>query len=225
MLGPRASRQPRQAGGGRPRSPALAAPTPPSPPALPPRGRFQGRPGAVRERDSWREAAADGRRPYEGPAAGRRCHSPHQSRASVCGQTPTITNLSSATVGRDGGILRHCPQPTPLSLVFRRRQKQQVPHSWPASCRDESSFMGGRKMKRGAGRSRTDDGGFAIRCLSHLATAPCDRPAYATGTWAEWSSSVHRENRAGCAAMHGSHEAAFASASRGRFLQSRLLFP
>src|SRR6266403_2119130 len=27
--------------------------------------------------------------------------------------------------------------------------------------------------KRGAGRSRTDDGGFAIRCLSHLATAPC----------------------------------------------------
>ena len=28
------------------------------------------------------------------------------------------------------------------------------------------------KEKRGAGRSRTDDGGFAIRCLSHLATAP-----------------------------------------------------
>ena len=25
---------------------------------------------------------------------------------------------------------------------------------------------------RGAGRSRTDDGGFAIRCLSLLATAP-----------------------------------------------------
>jgi hypothetical protein len=29
------------------------------------------------------------------------------------------------------------------------------------------------RLKRGAGRSRTDDGGFAIRCLSHLATAPC----------------------------------------------------
>ena len=27
--------------------------------------------------------------------------------------------------------------------------------------------------KRGAGGSRTHDGGFAIRCLSHLATAPC----------------------------------------------------
>ena len=26
--------------------------------------------------------------------------------------------------------------------------------------------------RRGSGRSRTDDGGFAIRCLSHLATEP-----------------------------------------------------
>ena len=28
---------------------------------------------------------------------------------------------------------------------------------------------------RGAGGSRTHDGGFAIRCLSHLATAPISR--------------------------------------------------
>ncbi len=28
-------------------------------------------------------------------------------------------------------------------------------------------------LARGSGRSRTDDGGFAIRCLSHLATEPC----------------------------------------------------
>src|SRR5579864_7513687 len=44
-------------------------------------------------------------------------------------------------------------------------------------------FRRGLEM-RGAGRSRTDDGGFAIRCLSHLATAPCpcqvkiDRPRF-----------------------------------------------
>lgn len=29
-----------------------------------------------------------------------------------------------------------------------------------------------RRKERGSGRSRTDDGGFAIRCLSHLATEP-----------------------------------------------------
>ncbi len=34
---------------------------------------------------------------------------------------------------------------------------------------------------RGAGRSRTDDGGFAIRCLSHLATAPCSGWASCSG--------------------------------------------
>src|SRR5262249_58983135 len=34
---------------------------------------------------------------------------------------------------------------------------------------------------RGAGRSRTDDGGFAIRCLSHLATAPCPCRVELTG--------------------------------------------
>jgi hypothetical protein len=28
------------------------------------------------------------------------------------------------------------------------------------------------RKERGSGRSRTDDGGFAIRCLSHLATEP-----------------------------------------------------
>ena len=31
---------------------------------------------------------------------------------------------------------------------------------------------------RGSGRSRTDDGGFAIRCLSHLATEPRNRTAF-----------------------------------------------
>ena len=39
----------------------------------------------------------------------------------------------------------------------------------------DSRLSGGKasgKRMRGAGRIRTDDGGFAIRCLSHLATAP-----------------------------------------------------
>ena len=31
------------------------------------------------------------------------------------------------------------------------------------------------RWRRGPGRSRTDDGGFAIRCLSHLATGPDQR--------------------------------------------------
>lgn len=33
-------------------------------------------------------------------------------------------------------------------------------------------FMCCPKSRKGAARSRTEDGGFAIRCLSHLATAP-----------------------------------------------------
>ncbi len=35
---------------------------------------------------------------------------------------------------------------------------------------------------RGSGRSRTDDDGFAIRCLSHLATEPTDQES-AIGAW------------------------------------------
>ena len=30
-------------------------------------------------------------------------------------------------------------------------------------------------LSRGSGRSRTDDDGFAIRCLSHLATEPTNQ--------------------------------------------------
>ncbi|MDB5347764.1 MAG: hypothetical protein JWP89_6141 [Schlesneria sp.] len=54
-------------------------------------------------------------------------------------------------------------------------------------------FSEGRKEKRnsqqchefrlrGSGRSRTDDDGFAIRCLSHLATEPTDQES-AIGAW------------------------------------------
>lgn len=51
-----------------------------------------------------------------------------------------------------------------------------------------------RSFARGAGRIRTGDGGFAIRCLSHLATAPwivldgCRRKAWAASSgWPDWS--------------------------------------
>jgi hypothetical protein len=36
--------------------------------------------------------------------------------------------------------------------------------------------------RKGSGRSRTDDDGFAIRCLSHLATEPTDQES-AIGAW------------------------------------------
>ena len=37
-------------------------------------------------------------------------------------------------------------------------------------------------LRRGSGRSRTDDGGFAIRCLSHLATEPQSNQATRYGS-------------------------------------------
>ena len=47
-----------------------------------------------------------------------------------------------------------------------------------------------RKKEKGAGGSRTHDGGFAIRCLSHLATAPRAYDRNATAGWATRSSCV-----------------------------------
>ena len=41
------------------------------------------------------------------------------------------------------------------------------PSRWPLLSAHREGFT-----NRGSGRSRTDDGGFAIRCLSHLATEP-----------------------------------------------------
>ena len=52
-----------------------------------------------------------------------------------------------------------------------------------------------RKKKRGAGGSRTHDGGFAIRCLSHLATAPSPRqPSERQQTCADSLSCRKRED-------------------------------
>jgi integrase len=66
---------------------------------------------------------------------------------------------------------------------------------------------------RGSGRSRTDDGGFAIRCLSHLATEPfstninqpiaTNQQRHATGDWGVWSSCTCRVDMTGSAAKHG----------------------
>jgi hypothetical protein len=46
------------------------------------------------------------------------------------------------------------------------------PSTTQAEARCEVVRSGSSSEKRGAGGSRTHDGGFAIRCLSHLATAP-----------------------------------------------------
>lgn len=48
-------------------------------------------------------------------------------------------------------------------------------------------FPGHREglLLRGSGRSRTDDGGFAIRCLSHLATEPYHFQLLRYGTMGE----------------------------------------
>ena len=66
---------------------------------------------------------------------------------------------------------------------------------------------------RGSGRSRTDDGGFAIRCLSHLATEPfstninqpitTNQQRHATGDWGVWSSCTCRVDMTGSATKHG----------------------
>ena len=54
-----------------------------------------------------------------------------------------------------------------LTTPSRARLKTKKPPRSPG-------FPGHREglLLRGSGRSRTDDGGFAIRCLSHLATEP-----------------------------------------------------
>lgn len=66
-----------------------------------------------------------------------------------------VRNMASGgepAVGRDGGD--DCPKVLPLNELATKKPLQA---------------SGG---ERGAGGSRTHDGGFAIRCLSHLATAP-----------------------------------------------------
>ena len=55
--------------------------------------------------------------------------------------------------------------------------KTKKPSRWPLLSAHREGFT-----DRGSGRSRTDDGGFAIRCLSHLATEPyhCQLLRYGT---------------------------------------------
>ena len=71
------------------------------------------------------------------------------------------------------------------SAPSRVRLRSQKPPQFPV-------FFGFRRRekRKGAGGSRTHDGGFAIRCLSHLATAPHAYARNATAGWATRSSCV-----------------------------------
>ena len=72
-----------------------------------------------------------------------------------------LTDRQRARLGTLGHL---CGLPTTSS---RQSPPTQKPQRNPG-------FPGLREglRRRGSGRSRTDDGGFAIRCLSHLATEP-----------------------------------------------------
>jgi hypothetical protein len=56
-------------------------------------------------------------------------------------------------------------------LLPKKCQRPAFPRAFDACCSFLSLPVYHQKV-RGAGGSRTHDGGFAIRCLSHLATAP-----------------------------------------------------
>ncbi len=77
-----------------------------------------------------------------------------------------VVFLGGAGEATDGGSFRPsaCGLPTTPS---RARLKTKKPPRWPLLSAHRRGFT-----DRGSGRSRTDDGGFAIRCLSHLATEP-----------------------------------------------------
>ena len=95
-------------------------------------------------------------------------------------EKPAPTNRSSRGASRgnspaSGGRTRHAvaggancdapdaePSDQPAS-----DPKTKKPPRWPLLSAHREGFT-----DRGSGRSRTDDGGFAIRCLSHLATEP-----------------------------------------------------
>ena len=125
--------------------------------------------------------------------------------------TPVTTTgrLRRAQVGTLGHL---CGWPTTLPQA---RLKTKKPLRRPLASAHRRGFR-----SRGSGRSRTDDGGFAIRCLSHLATepltinrwiirSPSTRSRHATGGWGVWSSCTHHVDMAGSAAKHGCSDPAY----------------
>ena len=78
-------------------------------------------------------------------------------------KVPTRSRLRRAQAGTLGHL---CGQPT---IRHPARLKTKKPPRSPANPGLRRGLL-----LRGSGRSRTDDGGFAIRCLSHLATEPWD---------------------------------------------------
>ena len=64
-------------------------------------------------------------------------------------------------------------------------------HQKPNPSQDKVS-QGVRQ--RGSGRSRTDDDGFAIRCLSHLATEPASDSIDGIGLRVESEGALFRKN-------------------------------
>jgi hypothetical protein len=72
------------------------------------------------------------------------------------------------------------PSPSLHAIRFSSRACTQILYSperrGRLACRSLPGRNGGRSLPKGAGRIRTDDGGFAIRCLSLLATAPKSLP-------------------------------------------------
>jgi hypothetical protein len=79
----------------------------------------------------------------------------------VTTRVTTTGRLRRARIGTRGHL---CRQPTIPSKQSPRNQK-------PSRSPGKAGLREGLR-RRGSGRSRTDDGGFAIRCLSHLATEP-----------------------------------------------------
>jgi hypothetical protein len=78
--------------------------------------------------------------------------------------TTKLTTRSLLELTLLGALGHLCGLPTTLP---RARQKTKKPLRRPLLSAHRRGFR-----SRGSGRSRTDDGGFAIRCLSHLATEP-----------------------------------------------------
>ncbi len=76
-------------------------------------------------------------------------------------------NLRSTSINHPPGLpVGPAPATRPKCSVYQRQN--------PKQC---LGFY-----RKGSGRSRTDDDGFAIRCLSHLATEPTDQES-AIGAW------------------------------------------
>src|SRR5579871_4325934 len=74
-----------------------------------------------------------------------------------------------------GDVTKMAPAPCEVVRVKASAgQKQKRPALHKSKRRAKLCRSVRLRAKRGAGRSRTDDGGFAIRCLSLLATAPSE---------------------------------------------------